>query len=401
MPSLPGYRSILSFAIVAIACGSSFGQKTASDTGPATLKQIQAEKQHQNDIQNDVDLGRKAAEETEKELKLSTNAAYQARVQRIGADIAAIAQTNQVNVLWGDRRLNRFDYTFKVVQGEDVNAFSLPGGHIYVFEGLMKQIQSDDELAGVLAHETSHAAFRHVAQLQKDQAKMMNISLPAILAALLLGHGSAANFAIPGIQLMTTAQVNGWSVKAEEAADYGGMQYMIKSHYDPTGMLTFMERLAAEEKLGANYNWGIYRDHPPGRERAESLQHYMEEAHVKIRRSRVTSSYRVNVHPGEHGTVVLDFGDKPLIALGGPDALKRADAEAEILDEFFDATPEMFELQEGPNYSLLWNNKTILALTQEDADANGARLADLQELAIKNFRIALYNLGFHVWAAHV
>lgn len=364
------------------------------------VKQAQAEKQHQADIQSDIDSGKKAAEAAEKELKLSTNADYQARVQRVGADIAAVADSYHAVASWGDKRFNKFDYTYKVIQGEDVNAFSLPGGHVYVFEGLMKQIESDDELAGVLAHETAHAAFRHVAQLQKDEQRMMNISLPAILAAILLGHGSAANVALPGVQLLNQATMSGWSVKAEEAADYGGMQYMLKSHYDPTGMLTFMERLATDEKLGGNWDWGIYRDHPPGKERAESLTHYIQQAGIPIRRSKVTTSFRVTVRPGENGAVQLLFGTRRIVALGGSDAIKRADAAEVAMNRFFDATPEMFELQSDRNGTIFWKAQPLLKLTEEDAEANGKRLSELEDSTMRNMRTALFNLGFHVWASH-
>jgi predicted Zn-dependent protease len=378
-----------------------FGQQPpVSDSQTQTQKQIQAEKQHEADVQSDVEEGKKAAEDTEKQVKLSTNADYQARVQRIGADIAAVADSYHAKALWGDQRFNKFNYTYKVIQGDDVNAFSLPGGHIYVYEGLMKQVESDDELAGVLAHETAHAAFRHVAQLEKDQQKMMNISLPAILAAILLGRGGGANVGIPGVQLLGQAMMNGWSVKAEEAADYGGLQYMMKSHYDPSGMLTFMERLAVDEKIGLNYNWGIYRDHPPGKERAESLIHYMEEAGVPVRRSHVTTSFRVSVRPGEGGAVQLFFGNKSLVALGGNDALKRADEAAVTLNRFFDATPEMFELQEGPDGKLLWKSMTLIQLEPCDANLKGDRLENLEDSTLQNMRTALFNLGFHVWESH-
>jgi predicted Zn-dependent protease len=371
-----------------------------TDASGTLTKISQADKQHENDIQNDIEVGRRAAEETEKQLKLSTNSDYQARVQRIGEVIASIADTTQVVALWGDTRLNPFKYTYKVIQGKDVNAFSLPGGHIYVYEGLMKEIESDDELAGVLAHETAHAAFRHVAQLERDQQRMQNFTLPAILAAILIGHGSAANVGVPGAQLLSQALASGWSVKAEEAADYGGLQYLMKSHYDATGMLTFMERLAADEKIGLNYNWGIYRDHPPGKERAESLLHYIQAAGLPVRRSKVTTSYRVTEVPGHNGTVDLLFGPKPLVTIGGPDAQQRADAAVLSLNDFFDATPEMFELQAGSDGKILWRGRTIVQLSRSDIADGGSRTDDLQDATIKNIRVALFNLGFHVWASH-
>ena len=68
-----------------------------------------------------------------------------------------------------------------------MNAFSLPGGYVFVFDGLVKYSESDDELAGVLAHEICHAKFRHVATLDKEASKLQAISLPAILIAIFSG----------------------------------------------------------------------------------------------------------------------------------------------------------------------------------------------------------------------
>ena len=238
-------------------------------------KEQKAERQHQQDLKGDEETGKKYAADAEKQYRLSTNKEYQERVQRIGGVIAAIANKTPINVIWGDKRLNPFTYEYKVIQGDDVNAFSIPGGHIYVFEGLVKRVESDDELAGVLAHETTHAEERHVAVLQHEASKIQSFTLPLILLAILTGGASAAVGTLGVTGLYTQAQGSGWSVKAEESADYGGFQYMLKSPYDPTGMLTFMERLARLNQLEDSINWGIYATHPPSRERAETLIDYM------------------------------------------------------------------------------------------------------------------------------
>lgn len=400
-------------AALAITWGLVAQTPSQQGTGPSTVaaasvmpaaplnpKDVAQQRQHEKDVAYDIEQGKRDAAEVEKQTKLSTNKEYIDRVQKIGADIAAIANAGPSwHVLWGDRQFSKFDYTYKVLQGDDVNAFSLRGGHIYVYEGLMKHVQSDDELAGVLAHETAHAAFRHVATEYKEAEKVNMISLPLILASLVLGGGQAAPGVLMGTNLAGQVAASGWSVHAEEAADYGGMQFLLKSHYDPTGMLTFMERLASEEKLGPNIDWGIYRDHPPSKERAESLTHYMQDAGVPIRRSHVTTSFRVTVHPGDNGTVELDFGRHPLVALGGADALTRADAAVTTLNAFFDSVPQLYDLQAGPGGSLYWLGKPLLQLDADDAKAAGMSLTALQQKTLQNARVAMFNLGFHVWSA--
>ncbi|HTQ09241.1 MAG TPA: M48 family metalloprotease, partial [Fimbriimonadaceae bacterium] len=157
-------------------------QKPGQTPPPAQTQLSKEEIQHQKDLENDIAVGKKACVEIEKVEKLSDNKEYQDRVSRIGQQLAAIARTTPVEVYWGDKRLNKFDYTFKVLKGDDVNAFTLPGGFVYVYEGLIKYVQSDDELAAVLAHEICHAEQRHYAQLVKEQSKITAPGLIAILA---------------------------------------------------------------------------------------------------------------------------------------------------------------------------------------------------------------------------
>jgi predicted Zn-dependent protease len=375
---------------------------TPAPAPPVSKKEQDDEKAHEAAIADDVAQGKKAAEEAEKKYHLSTNKEWQDRVARIGATIAAIANAGpKWNVTWGDKHFSKFDYTYKVLQGDDVNAFSLPGGHIYVFEGLMKQIESDDELAGVLGHETAHAAFRHVATLEHNADKMNMVSLPLILLSLLVGGGVAAPYVVPGVSLGQQTVASGWSVQAEEAADYGGMQFLLKSKYDPTGMLTFMERLAIDEKLQeGGLEWGIYRDHPPSEERAQTLTNYITQAGRPIRRSRVTTSFRVTMHPADDGTVELDFGKHALFRLAGSDAITRADQALPVLNDFFDSTPELYEIQPGPAGSITWRGKSLLTLAKADADAAGDSLPDYQQKAVRQVQVALFTLGFHVWQAH-
>src|SRR5689334_12447084 len=91
-----------------------------------TAAQSQADKKHQEAIQRDKDQGKQYSVLAEKDLKLSKDEAMIARLQKIGAEIAAIANKNKVTATWGDKDLNQFDYTFKLVEDKDINAFSLP-----------------------------------------------------------------------------------------------------------------------------------------------------------------------------------------------------------------------------------------------------------------------------------
>ncbi|MEI8281383.1 MAG: M48 family metalloprotease, partial [Armatimonadota bacterium] len=199
-----------------------------ADTQKTAAQLAKEHEQFQKDLLDDKKLGKEASDYYDRTLKPTKDTAAQQRVEEIGAKLALIANANSFDLSWGDRRHAEFEYKFKVVDSKDVNAFSLPGGYIYVYQGLIDFVQSDDELAGVLAHEISHAGQRHVAWMRKEQAKMAPIQIPLILASIFTGRAEGA---ITG-ELLGTAMTNGWSVKAETSADFGGVQLVVAGGYD-------------------------------------------------------------------------------------------------------------------------------------------------------------------------
>jgi len=365
------------------------------------------EVRHATDMRVDSELGLKDSREVAKELTIVDDPVLQARVDRIGHELAAIADKTRVVATYGDRRLNPFDYSFRIVLEKDkkhldeVNAFSVRGGYIYVFKGLLDFCESDDELAGVLGHEIAHAAFRHVAFSQQVASKLNYLQLPLILASILSGGAAGAMGAISVGGTASTAIQNGWGVKAEEAADYGGFQYLMRTHYNPTGMLTFMERLAwLERKALVPTMLGIYRTHPPSEERAKSLTNYMKLAGVPIQRSRVAHSFRAEARLETDDKVPLTFGDHALVQMAGSDARARAESAAVKLNDFFDSVPEPFEAQVGDNGTIVSaGHRTMVALTAADAAAAGKTLPELQAETLKRIRASLLTIGYRVWDA--
>ncbi len=356
----------------------------------------QDQKRHKDDIARDAEMGRKYSEEVAKQEKFSENADAIKRVERIGAEMAEIARVTPVQVSWGDKRLSPFDYTFKVIKGDDVNAFSLPGGFIYIYEGLVKYAESDDELAGVIAHEISHAAFRHVAWMQREQSKLNAVTLPLILIGILAGAGDAGLGAFQLGSLIGQAKGSGWSLQAEDSADYGGFQYMARSKYNAVGMVTFMERLARDERGRPDIDWGIYQTHPLSRKRASSLYAYVRDAGIPVRRSLVTTTFRTLVKPGENGIVELSFAGRRLVGFAGTDALERADEAAKRLDAFFDETPELFYVS-ATDDQILYRRNVLLELTQEDAAAAKSNRAELTQTTLRAVRASLFALGYRIW----
>ena len=365
---------------------------------PTEPQQPAVDKKHQADIDADIALGKKYADQVLKQEKVSKNKEYIDRVNRVGITLAQIAQTHQVAATWGDKRLNAFPYVFTVLEGEDVNAFSLPGGYIFVYEGFMKYIESDDELAGVLAHEISHASFRHMATLQKEAQRLQTVSLPLLLLALFSG-GQAGGDVLTLQQLVSIAMGSGWSLKAEQSADYGGFQYMLFSKYNPVGLLTFMERLERDERSNPAraVDWGIYRTHPPSRERAEALTQELNEHQIPIRRSAVTETFRCQVVPAEGAGVDVLFGGRKLHTFGGDSALQRADTAAEALNAFFDQVPELFEVRALPDGVIEGQGHFLFRVTAEDAAIAGLTTTELADRIEGSIKRSLYMLAYRVW----
>ncbi len=171
----------------------------------------------------EVELGRKLARRVEHELTVVADEPLQQRVSTIGERLVAIC----------DRR--ELVYHFAVVQDEGVNAFSLPGGYVFINDGLIKKTASDDELAAVMAHEIAHITARHAV---KRYESSLGLQL-AHLAALATRQGAA----IHGMGIAAQAARLSYARQDELEADRLGVKYMKAAGLDPTAMLAFLEKL--------------------------------------------------------------------------------------------------------------------------------------------------------------
>ncbi len=352
---------------------------------------------HQADLDRDTKMGEKYSKEVEKEVQFSKDEAMIARVQRVGAELSAIAQALPVEVTWGDKRLNPFKYTFKVIQGEDINAFSLPGGFIYIYEGLLKFADTDDELAGVMAHEIAHASLRHVDKMQRDSSKLQLATLPLILIGIFAGGGETASGLGSLGQLLNIAVGSGWSVDAERAADFAGMQYLVKSSYSPVGMLTFMERLGRKQRQYDRISLGIYQTHPPSKERADSAVSRLKKFDIPVQRSKVSTAYRAVTVKKENGPVELAFGDRVILTYGGSDAQTRANEDVLRLNEFFDTVPELYEASATSDGSILGYRKPLFKITEEDAALAKTSVKALSEKTLRAVKQSIYLISYRIW----
>jgi len=336
---------------------------------------------------NEVKIGRENAEENDKHVKLVTDAAIVERVNRVGQELATVANKTPIAAQWGSSQLKPFNYTFRVVDDKDVNAYSLPGGYIYINKGLLDYVHSDDELAGVLAHEITHASHHHMVKLIREQSKIQNVILPALLVFIAASKGNVGDIGpvMMGAQLYTTAKLNTYGVEAEKDADHGGLLLMTHTKYNPAGLFSFMTRLAADERRKGPTELGIFRTHPPGAERVEAARKLMTELGIPIELSKVDPNQRVSVTLVKGGATGRDTAQLKImgmvlcsvVAANDLTAEERGDKLAEKLSTMFDGSrPVMnFEVRVVGNRIVMVRD--LVVLTEEDSRAQGKTLPEL------------------------
>lgn len=162
-----------------------------------------------------------------------------------------------------------------VLRSQEINAFALPGGYLFVNTALIRRAETESELAGVIAHELAHVSARHGAKLMK-RANLANIMYQVAQVAVMIGTGGLASLGayylfqagFLGLGLVLDLSLLGVSREFEAEADQLGVQYAWKSGYDPRGFITFFDKMAAEK--GYVQSASFFRTHPPFFERIVS-----------------------------------------------------------------------------------------------------------------------------------
>jgi predicted Zn-dependent protease len=154
-----------------------------------------------------------------------------------------------------------------LVDSDEVNAFALPGGYLFVNKGLLQAAETEDELVGVLCHEIAHVAARHATERLTKAELLQWASIPSIFVG---GIGGIALRNAIGLAL--NLQILGITRGSEKEADILGSQYAWSAGFDPNGFVTFFEKLMAMEKKQPGKFASWFRTHPPTPERITYIQ---------------------------------------------------------------------------------------------------------------------------------
>jgi predicted Zn-dependent protease len=165
-----------------------------------------------------------------------------------------------------------YDFTFFVIDDSRINAFALPGGYIGVHTGLIEASRSEDELAGVLAHEVAHVTQRHIARAVHAGSRQSMMTTALMLGALILGAagggGDAVQAGLAVAQGTAAQQQINFTRSNEYEADRIGIRALSEAGFDPNGMASFFEVMSRQETSSPDSRMPDFlRTHPVTTER--------------------------------------------------------------------------------------------------------------------------------------
>jgi predicted Zn-dependent protease len=225
--------------LLALSCGSAGGG------GDFNLISIEEEWQ----------LGQQLSQDVAKQVRFNNDPAVNAYVRQLGQKIVAGSPAP----------FNQLPWEFHVVEDPALNAFAIPGGHVYVNTGLIANADTASELAGVMAHEISHVTARHTTEQISRQYGL------SVLAGVVLGQNPGALQQIAA-QIVAGGAIARFSREAEREADEIGIQAMARAGYDPRGMASMFRELLEHSKSNPGRVEQFFATHPTTEDRIRDAE---------------------------------------------------------------------------------------------------------------------------------
>lgn len=208
--------------------------------------------------EQDVELGRDASAEAEKQLRVLRDARVDAYLNRLGRRLAAQAPGYE------------FPYQFAAINDGSINAFALPGGFLYINRGLIEAAENEAQLAGVVAHEIGHVALRHGTN---QLSKALLLRAPLMVLGGVFGGGSgslAGQLAQLGLAVGFSAVFLKYSRTAETQADILATQILYDTGYQPREVALFFQKI--ERTGGGGRGIEFFSDHPSPQNRVQRVE---------------------------------------------------------------------------------------------------------------------------------
>lgn len=210
------------------------------------------------EVKFDVEKGREVARQVERQFPMVNDNFVENYVERVGERLVSVIPANF--------RQPSFDYSFKVVNASDINAFALPGGPMFVNRGMIQAARNEGEMAGVMAHEISHVALRHATAQATKQGNIWNQlgTIGLILGGAVAGGQAGAQLGA----LAATAWQTKYSRDYETQADILGAQIMAAAGYHPEDLANMFQTIARQ---GGSRGPEFLSSHPDPGNRFEKI----------------------------------------------------------------------------------------------------------------------------------
>lgn len=235
----------------------------------------------------EIKLGQQLAAQVRQQAEMVRDPAIVDYVRRVGRHVARHSDAE-------------IPFHFEVIENDEVNAFALPGGYVFVYTGLLREAENEAELAGVIAHEISHVTARHATRMISRMQLLNLASIPLIF----LG-GQIGAIIQQSVGFGLTLTMLGVTRGSEKEADILGVQYLWNAGYDPHAYLTFLGRLL-EKKGDQSRVAAFFSTHPTYENRIELIREQLrilpprpdplvqtrEFERIKARVKRIADSHR-------------------------------------------------------------------------------------------------------------
>ena len=205
-------------------------------------------------LEKEIALGKQLSIEVQKQARVIDDPVVAEYFNRLGQNLARHSDVT-------------FPVTFTLIEADEINAFTLPGGFIFVNTGVLRLSDNEAELASVLAHELGHAAARHATrQASRDRVISLS-SIPLSMA------GGVAGLAVRQMAgLVTPLAFFHFSRAFETEADLLGIQYLWKAGFDPNASVDMFERVESTERKQPGSVSQLFRTHPLTPDRIDQTQ---------------------------------------------------------------------------------------------------------------------------------
>lgn len=204
-------------------------------------------------VEEERALGEEYARQVEAQMTISEDQQLDQYIDQLAAQLTRSADSTG------------HTWRFTIVEADEMNAFAIPGGHIYVNRGLVERVGTMPELAGVLAHEVGHVVLRHSAEQMAKRSKA-NVAVNLFCSLTGWCEGTAAQVAI---NVGGAAFFARHSRQDEAEADSVAVQYLVAAGIDPSGVPSLFQRMAAERKASPDLFGAFFSSHPLDEERVE------------------------------------------------------------------------------------------------------------------------------------